>query len=254
MDLVEVKLLGQELPNSRSGTIKQKYAVRFRVHNHDFVTQTLCNGPGDDFVANTHRPIDSKPFQNSADAVKSNGRRRQTDAILAQETRGGVHAWPMPDRCDHHTAAGPSDVLSRLRLRDLGLGDVTVIANTFLLLLAVQPSIRLAGLKLTARWARLLLGPRNDAAPLGLNDLAIERIARLIGGCCQRWPFRTTCLDRSFVSLVLLGRRGIPVTLFMGFSRNNEGVEGHAWIEVDERPLAEPIDVKARYSRQVLIC
>lgn len=146
-----------------------------------------------------------------------------------------------------------SGALPRLCLRDLRLRDATVIANTFLLLLAIQPTIRLAGLGLTARWAALLVGRSSNLSLLALKDLEIERTARLIRGCCRRWPFRTTCLDRSFVSLVLLSRRGVPVTLFVGFSRNDEGVEGHAWVEFDERPLAEPIDVRERYSRQALL-
>jgi hypothetical protein len=134
---------------------------------------------------------------------------------------------------------GPDRAGEHLLLRDLRMSDATVILNALLLLSVVQPALLLVGLNRTATWASRLIGQPISAARPTLNDTELERMARLIHGCCRRWPFRASCLDRSLVDLVLLGRRGVPVALVVGFRKVGEDVKGHAWVEYRGRRLAE---------------
>jgi Transglutaminase-like superfamily len=133
--------------------------------------------------------------------------------------------------------------LSRLRLRDMRGLDAKLIAETILLLPAVQLAVRVVGLQRTVKWTARLTGSRIRGQPQISNVSEIERITRLIRGTCRQWPFRATCLDRSLVTVVLLGRRGIPVTFCVGFRKSDAGVEGHAWVEHNARPVAEAADV-----------
>src|SRR5262249_17452154 len=103
-----------------------------------------------------------------------------------------------------------------------------------------------------AAWANWMIGQRARATPPTSNAPEIERFARLIRGICRRWPFGATCLDRSLVTVALLGRRRISVAFCIGFRRNDVDVEGHAWVEHEAFPLAETADVAAM-SRQVLM-
>jgi Transglutaminase-like superfamily len=145
----------------------------------------------------------------------------------------------------HRYNAEASDGPCRMRLRDLRARDAMVIAETLSLLPAVQLAVRIAGLEGTTGWVRRLSGIRLREAPPISNAWEIERIAQLIRGTCRRWPFRATCLDRSLVTIAILGRRGVPVTICVGFRKRKADTEGHAWVEHNTRPLAEAADVTA---------
>jgi len=142
-----------------------------------------------------------------------------------------------------------TEVPPHLRLRDLHGRDVIVIAEAILLLPIVQLGVRVAGLQRTAEWAGRLVGRRIGLEPAVWDAPKIQRIAQLVRASCRRWPIGATCLDRSLVTMVLLGRRRIPVTICIGFHKG-EGVEGHAWVEHNAIPLAETTDLTAM-SRQM---
>jgi Transglutaminase-like superfamily len=139
--------------------------------------------------------------------------------------------------------------IPRLRLRDLGFSDAIIIGRSMLLLACIQTLVRLTGLRRTLVWAERLAQHRVAIA----EELDLQHATRLIFACCRRWPFGTTCLERSLVVLALLGRQGSPLSLCIGFRRGDSGVEGHAWIEHGPRPIAETLDVKARDSGQALL-
>jgi hypothetical protein len=48
------------------------------------------------------------------------------------------------------------------------------------------------------------------------------------------------CLQRSLVLYRELSRAGADPTLVVGFRRTDRGLEGHAWVETDGVPVAEP--------------
>jgi hypothetical protein len=48
------------------------------------------------------------------------------------------------------------------------------------------------------------------------------------------------CLQRSLLLYRELSRAGADPTLVVGFRRTDRGLEGHAWVEADGVPVAEP--------------
>jgi hypothetical protein len=137
-------------------------------------------------------------------------------------------------------------------VRKMHLRYAPLIAATFLLLAIIQPILRLAGLKPATRCAAYFIGSKKSGR-VTRSDPEVERMGWLIGAGCRRWLFRTTCLERSLVTLIVLGRQDIPATLVMGFRRHKKEVHGHAWIEVNARPLLEPDGLVPTYSHKVLL-
>jgi len=139
--------------------------------------------------------------------------------------------------------------ISYNRLRDLTYSDAMLIGRSLVLLACIQSLVRLAGLRRTLVWADQLAKQR-----MARQALNLQHMTRLISACCRRWPFGTTCLERSIVGLVLLGQHGFPVSLCIGFRREEASVSGHAWIEHDSKPIAEaPLDVTGPYPGQALL-
>jgi len=64
----------------------------------------------------------------------------------------------------------------------------------------------------------------------------------------RRWGFRRqSCLRRSLVLFRSLRRAGYPVTIVFGVSLTDHVLEGHAWLELDQHPIAEPSGKVNRY-------
>jgi hypothetical protein len=49
-----------------------------------------------------------------------------------------------------------------------------------------------------------------------------------------------SCLRRSLVLFRSLRRVGYPVAIVFGISHGDGGLEGHAWLELENHPVAEP--------------
>lgn len=74
--------------------------------------------------------------------------------------------------------------------------------------------------------------------PLALES--VERDVRRV----ERWLSRVpglpdTCLYRALGRYTVLTRAGLPAVFLMGVPRGGGDGDGHAWIEVFERPFAE---------------
>ncbi len=88
-----------------------------------------------------------------------------------------------------------------------------------------------------------LLGPvrvrRSRRLPAAILVALADRVllARLFG----RLVFRTRCLKRAFVLHRLLRGHGHDAVAVIGFSRDGEGLCGHAWITLDGRRLEDPV-------------
>jgi len=70
-------------------------------------------------------------------------------------------------------------------------------------------------------------------------EYAVRRLGRVLGG--------GDCLERSLVTYRFLLRAGVRPRLVIGFDRDNGRVEGHAWVTVDDEPVAESREALARY-------
>jgi hypothetical protein len=85
--------------------------------------------------------------------------------------------------------------------------------------------------------------------PVLHRDFEPARLARLADLAARPVAGRKRCLLRSLLLLWLLHARGEPAVLVVGAGRDPErGLEGHAWIEREGRPLAEVVPPEARFS------
>jgi hypothetical protein len=67
----------------------------------------------------------------------------------------------------------------------------------------------------------------------------------VVDGYLNRLPGDTRCLARSLVLLTMLARRGLGGTLIIGV-RTAPTFGAHAWVELDGRPLLQPIEPTGR--------
>lgn len=110
--------------------------------------------------------------------------------------------------------------------------DVLVLLGATRLALLVVPFRRLAS----------ALGPADSESPDEVDDVALaeaRRIAWAIRAVSRRTPWPSTCFPQALTALILLRRRGIPGTLYLGaaFRPDGVGLEAHAWLRCG------PIDV-----------
>lgn len=76
------------------------------------------------------------------------------------------------------------------------------------------------------------------------NDEAV-RIGRIVDKVARYLPFRALCLQQAIAVRRMLRRRGVPVSVCLGISRNREdraapalGRAAHAWVEVGDRVVS----------------
>jgi hypothetical protein len=95
---------------------------------------------------------------------------------------------------------------------------------------------RLVSIRRLARMA--WRAPLPACAP-DAERLATARVLR--AGAIAGWPDRD-CLQRSLVLFRELSRLGANPELVVGFKPGDGGVEGHAWVTVRGRPVADELE------------
>jgi hypothetical protein len=73
-------------------------------------------------------------------------------------------------------------------------------------------------------------------------------IARLVRAAATHGPYRANCLKQSLLLWWLLRLRGIESDLRLGVSKAAAGMEAHAWVECEGRPLNDREDVGLRFT------
>jgi hypothetical protein len=92
------------------------------------------------------------------------------------------------------------------------------------------------------RWWAFLLGRSGycslPAAPEADYRAGIP-IARTVEAASRRLPFRVVCLPRAIATHLMLRRRGIASTLFIGLrpAASDAGIEMHAWVSIGSHPI-----------------
>jgi hypothetical protein len=86
---------------------------------------------------------------------------------------------------------------------------------------------------------------RWSLAPRGRRMAQAEKSSGTVRVChalARRWPTKPACLQRSLLVVCMLRRRGLPCQLKIGASRTRDGLQAHAWVEVDgERLYGSPL-------------
>jgi hypothetical protein len=77
---------------------------------------------------------------------------------------------------------------------------------------------------------------RRDRSPRREHD-----IARLSFALCRLRPphFRSNCLERGLLAYRYFARANADPRLVIGVATSEEGLVGHAWVTIDDRPVRE---------------
>jgi hypothetical protein len=131
------------------------------------------------------------------------------------------------------------------KLLALPASDKWLVFKVSITLPLVESGLRLLGLQAVARLLASWSTPA--AAPLE-SKREIERQARLLAMVVHRHPFAGKCLSRSLTLWWCLRRAGIKSEVRLGIRKDGGQLRGHAWVEYQGQPVAEPAGVCERYA------
>lgn len=83
------------------------------------------------------------------------------------------------------------------------------------------------------RMYRKMLGIQNEnfvAKPVSNSTNIIFSVARAIVRSRKVLPWKSLCLTEAIVAKILLRRRGVASTLFLGVNKENNSMTAHAWL------------------------
>lgn len=81
-----------------------------------------------------------------------------------------------------------------------------------------------------------------SAAPTGEPHPPVRRTIRLLDVLLRLTYRRDFCMKRSLLLFHFLGRWGYDPVVHFGVKLDDGDLKGHAWVELDERPVAEGSD------------
>lgn len=111
------------------------------------------------------------------------------------------------------------------RPRQLALG-----AEALVCLALARAAVLLLPFRVLARRLGVRMG---DAPSVATLRPAARDVAWGIGAAAARSPWRSMCLEQAFAAKMMLRRRGVASTLYLGITR--EPLAAHAWVRVGER-------------------
>lgn len=114
-----------------------------------------------------------------------------------------------------------------------------ILTGLLLALPLVWLSLRMGGYKRTRRLVEALSRyPQPRRA--GDDDLRdAERLAQLAAVAGIHGLVEATCLPRALAVHGVLRRRGLRPELKLGVRRQPQGIQAHAWVELEGHPLAQ---------------
>jgi len=99
------------------------------------------------------------------------------------------------------------------------------------------------------------LEPRRRVTPPDGADIdrVTSEVGRWVDALMRRGRpvIRPGCLTRGITLYHALRHRGIDVHLCFGIGRDDEAMAGHCWLDLDGRPLLEPVDPRPRFTEVV---
>lgn len=113
--------------------------------------------------------------------------------------------------------------------------DRRAVAEAWALLLVTELGLRWLGMRRLERLLHRLAGRSASGALPPPEETA--RLRRLVGQAAANHLGSPRCLPRALVLRSMLQRRGWGSRLRIGVRRGALGIEAHAWLENDGRPL-----------------
>ena len=125
------------------------------------------------------------------------------------------------------------------RWRALGAGDRRRLLALAVLLPLIDLALRSAGFVRTQRWLTRHgeTRPLRACTPQALAEA--ERLAQLASIAGRHGAWTNTCLRQALVVQWWLRREGLPAQLRIGAQRGEEGLQAHAWVELEGMALAQ---------------
>lgn len=98
---------------------------------------------------------------------------------------------------------------------------------------------RLAVLVLPFRWIAIVLGPVNqETSNTGkIVDEDLARLGTVVTSVSRHTPWNSNCLAQAITGKLMLRRRGLPSTLYMGVFKEGTTMEAHAWLRCGDQVL-----------------
>lgn len=124
--------------------------------------------------------------------------------------------------------------------RSLSRADRRALVGLACVLPVVEVSLRLLGVRRTSSWLTRLLRPGAFHAPSTPEMQRAERLAQLAAIAGPRVPVEAHCLSQSLLLQALLRRRGLDAQLQVGVRKGTQGLDAHAWVQLEGHALAQP--------------
>lgn len=97
----------------------------------------------------------------------------------------------------------------------------------------VRFSLSFLPFKKVANWLGHANTVKNNTRPLSVETIKI--IQQAVRRCNSYTPWKTECYTQALTGKILLQRRGIASTLFIGFMKDEQAkYKGHAWLKVND--------------------
>jgi len=78
--------------------------------------------------------------------------------------------------------------------------------------------------------ALLLRAPMAEQPCSGWPPGFVDQLRRAVKRATRWLPWETTCLSRAVTVKLMLNRRGIPSTLYLGIANQDSTIVAHAWV------------------------
>jgi Transglutaminase-like superfamily len=92
---------------------------------------------------------------------------------------------------------------------------------------------RTATLLLPFRWLLPLLGQQQHETPTTTTPTfhpTLQAVAHAVAATSRYTPWESACLVQAVTAKLMLKRRGIPSTLYLGVAREGNRLTAHAWL------------------------
>jgi hypothetical protein len=128
------------------------------------------------------------------------------------------------------------------RLRRFRPADLWAFARAWVVLLLADLGLRLLSFP---QVERLFAAARRKRRG---NEELMGRLVWATAAAARHHLYDMRCLPRALCLRWLLGRHGIESDLRIGVSRQDEGLDAHAWVEWQGRPVGEDPAVARRFA------
>lgn len=142
--------------------------------------------------------------------------------------------------------AGPVEIARKLR-KALALSavDRRLLIEAWLTLLSVR--LRLSLHRLFRRSENLLARQGAPGMRPPAEAALPARLSKIVAIAARNHLSAMSCLPRALALRTMLARRGVESTLRIGVRKTPDGLEGHAWLEIDRCVVDDVPDVATRF-------